>query len=145
MIVNSMITETSKGLAYCETHGDGTRHWYLNGQLHRDNDLPAIERPNRQQSWYQHGKLHRTGLKPAFEGYDGYNEWYKYNRCYGLAKLVEYYRRLESFAGYLIAKIRMRRLKQVRWIHGELLCMPPRGSYPGGQDYHKMIDYFMKN
>jgi hypothetical protein len=26
----------------------------------------------------------------------------------------------------------MRKLRRLRWIHGELLCMPPKGSYPGG-------------
>jgi hypothetical protein len=37
----------------------------------------------------------------------------------------------------------MKRLKRVKLIHGELLCMPVKGSYPGGQDYHKMVSYFM--
>jgi hypothetical protein len=37
----------------------------------------------------------------------------------------------------------MRKLKRLKWIHGELLCMPPKSSYPGGQDYHKMVSYFM--
>jgi hypothetical protein len=37
----------------------------------------------------------------------------------------------------------MRQLKRVRWIHGELLYMPPKGSYPGGRDYHQMVSYFL--
>lgn len=55
-----------------------------------------------------------------------------------------YYFCLAKFGIYSLKQIRMKRLKQVRWIHGELLCMPPRGNFLGGQDYHKMADYFMK-
>jgi hypothetical protein len=42
-----------------------------------------------------------------------------------------------------LKKIRMRKLSRLRYIHGELLCMPAKGSYLGGQDYHQMVSYFM--
>jgi hypothetical protein len=38
---------------------DGDKAWYQNDQLHRDNDLPAVEYINGARSWYQNGKSHR--------------------------------------------------------------------------------------
>jgi hypothetical protein len=54
-----------------------------------------------------------------------------------------YYIILTRFGRYCLRKIRMRRLRRLRWIHGELLCMHTKGSYPGGLDYHEMVSYFM--
>jgi hypothetical protein len=51
---------------------------------------------------------------------------------------------LAKFGRYSLKKIRLSKQKHNRWIHGELLCMPPKGNFLGGQDYHKMADYFMK-
>ena len=36
---------------------DGNTSWYKNGQLHRDNDLPAVILTNGSQFWYQYGKF----------------------------------------------------------------------------------------
>lgn len=50
---------------------DGTKVYYKDGYVHRDDDLPAIEYSENSnglpsaQGWYQFGKLHRIG-KPAF-------------------------------------------------------------------------------
>jgi len=35
---------------------DGTKYWYVNGQLHRDNGLPAIEYITGEKSYYIDGK-----------------------------------------------------------------------------------------
>jgi hypothetical protein len=47
--------------------------WFVNGKLHRDNGLPAIESTTTNNSkqifrWYVHGKLHRVG-GPAMYNY----------------------------------------------------------------------------
>lgn len=53
---------------------DGTKFWYLNGELHRE-DGPAIEHPDGIRKWYLNGKLHRED-GPAIERLDGSKEWY---------------------------------------------------------------------
>lgn len=60
------------------------------------------------------------------------------------AELVVHYSILNNFIILTNKHIRINRLKHKRWIHGELLCRPPKGNFLGGQDYHKMVDYFMK-
>ena len=70
---------------YTEDLGHGSTHrvglqgdeeWRLHGQLHRDNDLPAVTRPGGYQAWYQHGQLHRGGGKPAVIAAQGGYEYY---------------------------------------------------------------------
>ena len=42
----------------------GTKRWYdEEGKLHRDDDLPAIEKANGDlpKEWYRHGVRHREG------------------------------------------------------------------------------------
>lgn len=51
-------------------------NWYHNGELHRNDDKPAVICVNFYQEWYQHGKLHRDYDKPAFIGADGTLKWY---------------------------------------------------------------------
>jgi hypothetical protein len=121
---------------------DGEKHWYVNGNRHRDNDLPAIEFANGMAKWYIYGKLHRLGGLPAIKIYEN-THWYIYGKNYSYEQVCNNYKTLKGFGRYCLKKIRMRRLKRVRWIHGELLCMPAKGSYPGGQDYHKMVSYIM--
>jgi len=45
----------------------GNKFYYLNGQLHRNNDLPAIEWADGTKSWWVNGKLHRENDLPAIE------------------------------------------------------------------------------
>ena len=54
--------------------GFGTRRWYLNGNLHRE-DGPAIESAKGTKHWLIHGQLHRID-GPALELYNGYKEWW---------------------------------------------------------------------
>jgi hypothetical protein len=122
---------------------NGSKEWWVNGKLHRGNDLPAIERANGNKLWYVNGKYHRLGGLPAVEYASGIKEWYIYDKEYTYEQVCNYYKILKGFGRYCLMKIRMIQLRRVRWIHGELLCMPSKGSYPGGQDYHKMVSYFM--
>jgi hypothetical protein len=148
-------------------NADGDNEWYVNGKRHRDNDLPAREDSNGDKWWYVNGKcyrdnglpaieaasgnkywlinriFHRLNGLPAVEDTDGYNEWWIYGKEYTYEEVISYYKILTRFGRYCLRKIRMRKLRRLRWIHGELLCMPVKGNYPGGQDYHQMVSYFM--
>ena len=57
----------------CIVEPDGTKYWYLNGKLHRE-DGPAAELPSGTKSWYLNGKLHRED-GPAEERLDGTKMW----------------------------------------------------------------------
>ena len=41
--------------------------WYRNGELHRDDDNPAVVRANGTKYWGKNGKLHRDDDKPAIK------------------------------------------------------------------------------
>lgn len=56
-------------------YSDGSCQWYRNGLLHRDNDLPAINN-HIFQVWYQNGKRHRDNDMPAEISVDGHKVWY---------------------------------------------------------------------
>ena len=53
-------------------HAGGTKQWYRNGLLHRD-DGPAIEWAGNKQ-WWRNGQMHRDD-GPAVD-YDYYKAWY---------------------------------------------------------------------
>ncbi len=55
----------------------GDQEWYQNGQLHRDNDLPAVILTNGTQKWYKNGLLHREHDLPAIIYPSGEQIWYK--------------------------------------------------------------------
>src|ERR1700722_5431120 len=57
-------------------YSDGTKEWYQNGNLHRDNDQPAIICPNGDREWYQNGNLHRDNDQPAAIYSSGTRHWY---------------------------------------------------------------------
>jgi len=67
------------GLA-CIERSDGTRRWYRDGRLHRE-DGPAIERSGGTCLWYRDGRLHRED-GPAIERSDGTREWYRDGELY---------------------------------------------------------------
>ena len=55
---------------------DGTEKWYNeDGELHRDDDLPAVIKTYGTQEWYRNGKLHRDNDLPAIIKADGDQEW----------------------------------------------------------------------
>jgi hypothetical protein len=55
---------------------DGRKEWYLNGELHSQDDQPAIERASGDKEWYCNGRRHRAGNKPAMEFADGNKAYY---------------------------------------------------------------------
>jgi len=55
----------------------GQKEWRADGKLHRDGDLPAVERDNGDKEWWKNGVLHRDGDKPALEFSDGGKQWCK--------------------------------------------------------------------
>jgi hypothetical protein len=64
--------------AYTQVTKDGhkTIRHYLNTSLHRNGDLPAVEKANGHKSWYISGKLHRDNDLPAMENAYGDKEWF---------------------------------------------------------------------
>ena len=52
----------------------GTKEWWLNGKLHRE-DGPAVEGSDGSKFWYLDGKLHRED-GPAVEYASGSKWWY---------------------------------------------------------------------
>jgi hypothetical protein len=64
----------------CETNGLGTKHWYNDkGELHRENDLPAVEYAGGTKCWYLNGKRHREN-GPAVESANGSKFWWLNNK-----------------------------------------------------------------
>ena len=53
-----------------------TKYYNSKNQLHRDNDLPAIEFANGDKEYYKNGKLHRDNNLPAVEHVDGRKEYW---------------------------------------------------------------------
>ena len=58
----------------------GTKCWYKDGFLHRD-DGPAITYPDGTQEWWKDGSLHRDD-GPAVINADANHKWYKYGKRY---------------------------------------------------------------
>lgn len=57
--------------------------WLLNGSLHRDGDLPAVEHINGDLFWYQHGVLHRDGDLPSHVRFDGtMTRWHRHGKLH---------------------------------------------------------------
>ncbi len=59
----------------CQIDSDGSKFWYQDGKLHRDNDLPAVEWADGSRSWYKDGKHHRDNGLPAIIRSDGECYW----------------------------------------------------------------------
>jgi len=60
----------------CEINSIGTKYWYLNDRLHRE-DGPAVEYVDGDKWWYFHGKPHRLD-GPTVEYTNGYKSWWYY-------------------------------------------------------------------
>jgi len=61
---------------------NGDKVWYYNGQIHRNEDLPAIICANGDKMWYRYGKLHRDNELPAIVYYKGNMKWYNDGKRY---------------------------------------------------------------
>lgn len=68
-------------------HASGTKWWYLNGKYHRE-DGPAIEHADGTKYWYLNGRLHRED-GPAIEWADGSKEWYLFGRKLHISSVTE--------------------------------------------------------
>lgn len=69
---------------------DGRQDYYKYGKLHRDNDLPAIIYDiddNASKEWYQNGLLHRDNNLPARIRYDGSQYWYHHGELIRSSKI----------------------------------------------------------
>lgn len=75
-IVREIPSKEWELMSGCFTTHTGTKKWYQDGKIHRDNDLPAIEYVSGRKDWYQQGKLHRVGDHPAVIYPDGFKSWY---------------------------------------------------------------------
>jgi len=62
-------------------HVDGTKFWYKEGLLHRENGPAAEYNDNKTNCWYVEGLIHRLD-GPAIEYANGVNEWYIQDECY---------------------------------------------------------------
>jgi len=59
---------------------NASEEWFFNGNLHRENDLPAYTY-NGDKYWYKHGERHRTN-GPAVECDDGCLQWWLNGKRY---------------------------------------------------------------
>ena len=82
----------------CEILPDGTKEWYLNGKLHRE-DGPAIEYPDAHKEWCLNDKLHRED-GPAIEWSDGSKSWYLNGKGTHPEKLVDIWLERGIFCWY---------------------------------------------
>ena len=71
----------------CRLFPDGTKAWYLNGKLHRE-DGPAVECASGTKEWFLHGKYHRED-GPAHEWGDGHKQWYLHGELIHPEALVD--------------------------------------------------------
>jgi hypothetical protein len=55
----------------------GDQFWYKDGDLHRDDDLPAVIWDDGSQFWYKNGLRHRDGDRPAIIYSNDSKFWYK--------------------------------------------------------------------
>jgi len=64
----------------CKIRPDGTKEWYLNDKLHRE-DGPAVLHVNGDKAWWLNGKCHRED-GPAIEYTSGYKAWWLNDKLY---------------------------------------------------------------
>ena len=82
----------------CETFPSGTKAWYLNGKLHRE-DGPALEYSSGTKEWYLNGKRHRED-GPAVEHPDGTKYWFLNGEEVHPETLVDLWLEREVFCWY---------------------------------------------
>ena len=83
----------------CKTNSYGDKRWYLNGKLHRENDLPAIEYIyGFYKAWYMNDMHHRPG-GAAREWANGNKEWWLNDKLIDCKtqKEFEHYMKYKAF------------------------------------------------
>ena len=63
-------------LKYSITTDKHSTTYRVNGELHRDNDLPAMIKANGAKWWFKDNKLHRDNDQPAVIDADGTKYWW---------------------------------------------------------------------
>lgn len=63
-------------------YDNGDKEWYRYGLLHRDHDLPAVITSSGDQKWYRYGKLHRENDLPAVITFSGDLQWFRNGRLH---------------------------------------------------------------
>ncbi len=71
----------------CKVDHIGTRRWYLDGHVHRE-DGPAVIYLNGEEWWCQQSKIHREG-GPAYTNNNGQIEWWLDHETYTLKQYVK--------------------------------------------------------
>ena len=87
-----------------EVNAAGDKFWLLHKKLHRDNDLPAIERADGTKEWFNKGFRHRLN-RPAIEKADGDKYWFVNGKLYRKNNLPTFespWRVLKDASGQLI-------------------------------------------
>ena len=64
-----------KEKSVCKIYSNGDKAWYLNDEIHRGGDLPAVIYINGTKVWYINNSIHRTA-GAAVELGDGTKHWY---------------------------------------------------------------------
>ena len=64
-----------KEKSVCKIDELENKRWYLNGKLHREGDLPAVELSNGDKEWCINGKHHRDNNQPAVIRSSGDKFW----------------------------------------------------------------------
>jgi hypothetical protein len=60
----------------------GMKLWFVNSKLHRENDLPAVVYANGTKEWWMNGLIHRDADRPAIEHANGVKEWWVNGKFY---------------------------------------------------------------
>jgi hypothetical protein len=82
----------------CITLPNGTKVWYLNDKLHRE-DGPAVERSDGDKEWWLNDKLHRED-GPAITRSDGTKQWWLNGSRTHPETLVDLWLEREVFCWY---------------------------------------------
>jgi len=96
----------------------GTKLWYnKSGELHRENDMPAVISSTGDKHWWKNGKRHRDNDLPAVIYLDGYNEWYKNGKVHrdndmpaiiGKYAFKAWYKNGNKLTGFALLKLKLR-------------------------------------
>lgn len=82
----------------CKILPNGTKRWYLNGKLHRE-DGPTFKYDDGTMVWYLNGNRHRED-GPAIERSDGSKEWWLNDKEVHPESLVDLWLSREVFCWY---------------------------------------------
>ena len=68
-----------KDKSKCIEHADGSKYWYFNGKLHRENDLHAVEYADGTKEWYLNGIRQPDRIAKAcwIENDESKHEWFE--------------------------------------------------------------------